>query len=126
MIRAASQRDRRYGNRIEFPVVLNQYIEDRRFRVLGTNLSETGLLLRRVNSKRASQRNVCALEIELPGAAETIWARGELQREADGDLVCRSGIKFTGMAKVHARLLRDYCIEARRSQLATMLQRIRR
>ena len=121
-----STRDRRLGNRIEFPVFLNQYIDERRFRVLGTNLSETGMLVRRVHSKRAHERHVCALEIELPGASETIWARGEMSRQVDSELVCRSGIRFTAMARAHANLLRDYCIEARRSQLASLLRRIRR
>jgi len=119
-------RDRRLGPRIDFPVFLNQYVDDRRFRVLGSNLSETGLLMGRVRTKRCSGRSVFGLEIELPGAAETIWARGELCRESPDDLVSRSGVRFTGLATRDARLLRDYCVETRRAQLATMLRRIRR
>lgn len=123
---ATNPRDRRFGSRIDFPVFLNQYVDDWRFRVLATNLSETGLLLGRVRSARADNRPVFGLEIDLPGAAETIWARGELTRESSDGMVKRAAVRFTGLARAHARLLRDYCIESRRSQLATMLRRIRR
>ena len=123
---SANPRDRRIGARIDFPVFLNQYVDDWRFRVLASNLSESGLLLGRVRSRRGSARRVFGLEIELPGAGETIWARGELCRESSDGLIDRAAVRFTGLAARHAKLLRDYCVEARRAQLATMLRRIRR
>jgi hypothetical protein len=94
--------------------------------VLASNLSETGVLLGRVATARKRRRPVFGLEIELPEASETIWLRAEVCRESVGDMVCRSAVRFTGVARSDARLLRDYCVEARRAQLQSMLRRIRR
>jgi hypothetical protein len=109
-------RDRRVGARVAFPVFLDQYVGDRRFRALATDVSESGIFVHQVAGRRPRGK-VCALEIELPGLGETIWARGGT---VDGH-----GIALTGMARSHARMLRAYCVEARRRQLADLLARIR-
>jgi hypothetical protein len=119
-----SRRDRRIGPRIDFPLFLNQYVGDRRFRVLAANLCESGLFLNRVNN-RAARAPVFGLELELPGVTETIWARGEVRRDRAGELVAGAGIQLTGLARLHARLLRDWCVEARRRQLSSLLAKIR-
>jgi hypothetical protein len=105
-------------------VFLDQYVGDRRFRVLAANLSETGVYLNRVN-RMGAQASVFGLELKLPGVAETIWARGEVRRDQPGEMVSGSGIQLTGLARIHARLLRDWCVEARRRQLADLLAKIR-
>lgn len=102
---------------------LNQYVGDRRFRVLAANLSETGVYLNRVNSP--AQTPVFGLELALPGVSETIWARGEVRRDHPDAVVSGAGIQLTGLARRHARLLRDWCIEARRLQLSELLENIR-
>lgn len=119
-----ARRDRRIGARIDFPLFLNQFVGDRRFRVLAANLSETGVFLNRVNS-RAARAPVFGLELELPGVSETIWARGEVRRDRPDAMVSGAGIQLTGMARRHARLLRDWCVEARRHQLSELLANIR-
>lgn len=119
-----TRRDRRIGARIDVPLFLNQYVGDRRFRVLAENVSESGLYVNQVNT-RAPRAPVFGVELELPGTSETIWARGELRRAHAGDVVSGAGIQLTGLARMHARLLRDWCMEARRVTLTALLSRIR-
>ena len=53
-------------------------------------------------------------------------AKGEITHDALDDYFHGQGIRFAGMARFHAKLLRDYCIEKRRHQLGDLLQRIRK
>jgi hypothetical protein len=66
-----------------------------------------------------------AIEIELPGQPETIWAKGEVCYRKGDDLASGIGVRFIAMAQMHARQLRDYCIESRRDHLGGLLARIR-
>ena len=95
-------------------------------RALTVNISDTGLYVNKVLQPMQRANRVVALEFELPGTGETIWARGEITHDALDDYFHGQGIRFTGMAQLHARLLRDYCIEKRRAQLGTMLEKIRK
>lgn len=122
-------RDRRVGIRVPVEMFLNQYIRDRPYRAMAADVSETGILLAHValpglRLDRADQ--VVGLEFELPGTGETIWARGEVCHERRGGPLTSAGIRFDDMPKIHARLVRDYCVERRRARLRAMLERIRR
>lgn len=116
------------GFRVPSEMFLNQYIADQPYRAMAGNVSETGLLLNRVKPTgplKESQR-VVGLEFELPGTSETIWARGEICYQGRDSYFHTDHVRFTAMPKVHARLLRDYCIESRRHHLGHLLGRIRR
>lgn len=120
--------DRRLGFRVPTEMFMNQYISDQPFRAMAGNLSESGVLLNRVKSTRKcrpGRRQVVGLEFELPGTGEIIWARGEICYQAKDSYFYTDGVRFTAMPKVHARLLRDFCMESRRSHLGSLLQRIR-
>lgn len=107
---------------------LNQYIADRPYRAMAGNLSETGVLLNRVKSPKRGLRDdqrVIGLEFELPGTSETIWARGEICSQGADRFFQTDRVRFTGMPRIHARMLRDYCIETRRDHLGSLLSRIR-
>lgn len=117
-------RDRRFGFRVPFEMFLDQYIGDRHYRGLTTNLSETGIFLQTAAAKsipKSAKKTRVAMEFRLPGVAESIWACGEICYQEDGDLVRGTGIRFTAMAKHHARLLRDFCVEHRRQRLSGLL-----
>jgi hypothetical protein len=118
--------DRRLGFRVPMEIFLNEYVQDRAHRALTVNISDTGLYVNKVLTPLQRATRVVALEFELPGTGETIWARGEIAHDALDDYFHGQGIRFTGMARLHARLLRDYCIEKRRAQLGDLLERIRR
>ncbi|HET6611829.1 MAG TPA: PilZ domain-containing protein [Kofleriaceae bacterium] len=127
--------DRRFGLRIPVDVFVTHYIKDRPYRALAVNLSPSGVFVHRARLPRVTRdrRNRYALvspeaiglELSLPGLGESIWARGEICYETPGQLVSGAGIRFTGIPRVHTRLLRDYCFETRRTQLSRMLPRPR-
>jgi hypothetical protein len=123
------QRDRRLGFRVDLEIFLNQYIRDRPLRCLTGNLSETGIYLNRAHvppgSRPISDARTVSLEFELPGTGELIWARGEVCHEQVDPYFCGSGVRFTGIPTIHARLVRDFCVEARRDSLGSLLRRIR-
>lgn len=121
--------DRRMGFRVPTDMFLNQYIADRPYRAMAGNLSETGVLLNRVKAPQkglGEVERVIGLEFELPGTGETIWARGEICYQGQDNYFHIDHVRFTGMPRVHARLLRDFCIESRREHLGGLLGRIRR
>jgi hypothetical protein len=108
---------------------LNQYVRDKRFRSMTVNVSESGIYLNRVASDNllapVTNRGLIGLEFELPETGETIWAAGEVRYQAVDKYFHGTGIRFKAMPKVHARLIRDYCVEQRRHKLSTLLARIR-
>jgi len=118
--------DRRLGNRIPLELLMNEYMQDRPYRALSVNISESGLYVNKVVGSLARRSRVVGLEFELPGTSEVIWARGEVCYDTIDDCFHGQGIRFTGMPKVHQRLIRDYCVEKRRAQLSGLLDRIRR
>jgi hypothetical protein len=118
--------DRRLGYRLPLEMFLNEYVQDRAHRALSVNISETGMYVNKVIQPLSRQTRVIGLEFELPGTGEVIWARGEIAYDAIDEYFHGQGIRFTAMPRLHARILRDYCIEKRRHQLTDLLDRIRR
>jgi len=120
--------DRRLGYRVPLEIFVNQYVQDQPFRALTSNLSDSGLHVQLVNAPKCTPRDrksrVVGLEFELPGTGDVIWARGLICYAGRDEFVHKLGIKFTAMPQVHARMVRDWCVETRHQHLATMLQRI--
>ncbi len=121
-------RDRRLGFRVPLDIFLNQYYKEKQFRALTTNVSDTGLHLQLVKSpwtRVAELSPTVGLEFELPGTGESIWARGEVCYERVDPYFRTVGIRFTAMPRIHARMVRDFCVETRRTRLGDLLARIR-
>jgi hypothetical protein len=118
--------DRRHGNRIPLEIFMNEYHLERPHRALTVNISESGVFVNKVALSFSRRTRVVGLEFELPGTREVIWARGEICYDTFDDHLHGQGIRFTAMPRAYGRLLRDYCIEKRREQLAMLLARIRR
>lgn len=118
--------DRRLGYRVPLEMFMNEYMQDRAHRALTVNISETGIYVNKVVAPVSRPTKVVGLEFELPGTGETIWARGEICYDSLDDYFHGQGIRFSAMPRIHAKLLRDYCIEKRRAQLGDLLDRIRR
>jgi len=118
--------DRRIGVRVPVEMFLNQYVQDKPFRSLTSNISESGVYLNMAKGAPfCRDSRVVGLEFELPGTQETIWARGEVCYDAIDSYFHGAGVKFTDMPRLHARMLRDYCVEKRRERLSHLLDRIR-
>ncbi len=107
-------------------IFLNEYVHDRAHRAMTVNLSETGVYVNRVLTPMLRSSKVISLEIDVPELGERIWTRGEICHDTFDEYFHGQGIRFTGMAKMHSRLLRDYCVEKRQNHLHALLQRVRR
>lgn len=119
-------RNRRLGFRVPVEIFINQYINDRPFRALTTNISDSGLYLNLVKGAPfCRDTRVVGLEFTLPETSETIWARGEVCYDQIDPYFHGTGVKITAMPRRYARLLRDFCVETRRAQLGSLLDRIR-
>jgi len=117
-------RDRRLGYRIPLDLMLTAYVHDRPVRALVLDVSDTGLRIEVVSPRSPAAGTVVQLELALPGVEETIWASATVCYERPDDLASGLGVRFIAMAQVHARALRDFCVETRHRQLAGMLARI--
>ena len=121
--------DRRLGFRVPLPLMFTSYVRDRPLRTLGTDLSDTGVGLTSVAALAPAPGTMVAVELDLPGVVDSLWIAGEIcYRRGDHDgagLASGLGLRFTAMARSHARTLRDYCIESRRAHLGGLLARVR-
>ncbi|MFH0901467.1 MAG: PilZ domain-containing protein [Pseudomonadota bacterium] len=117
--------DRRFGCRVPLEMFLNEYVKDRAHRALTANISESGIYLNRVAALSEASSAIVGLEFELPGTGETIWASGQVCHDSVDEYFHGQGVRFVGIARMHARLLRDYCIERRSSKLRELLRRLR-
>src|SRR5262249_25115672 len=108
----SSPRDRRGARRASLEVFLNEYVDDRVFRRVTSNLSEEGLYFEGTPLRRRREAAV-QLEIELPGASESIWAKGEITHQIYDDYHHGAGVRLVGLPRLHAIALRDYVEEKR-------------
>src|SRR5262249_42536670 len=105
--------NRRADKRLRFQLYLNEYIKDREYRALATDISAPGLPIQKLAEPLVPHAGVVGLELELPGTSEVIWAAAEPRFDAVGADFHVSGLQFRGMARKHQRLLRDYVRERR-------------
>ena len=108
--------DRRFLHRLPMEMYLNTYVADRPCRGFTSNLSESGLYLNTVTRQPLPPFTPVGLEFTLPGVSETIWAAGEFCYDEIDDYLNGSGIRFTAMAGLHERMLREYLREARQKR----------
>ena len=118
-------RERRLGVRVPLEVMMTSYVRDRPVRALTYDLSDSGIGISAVSMLAPRAGMVMSLELELPGLAESIWAKGEVCYQEPGTIATGLGIRFLAMATEHARMVRDFCIETRRQHLGGLLARIR-
>jgi hypothetical protein len=114
--------DRRLARRVTLDMFFNQYIHDHPVRSLAVNVSEHGLAAQRLVERTSRHARVVAIEFELPGTGEIIWAKGETQFEAIDRDFHRAGIRFLAMARRHERLVREFVWDRRLRALARWRQ----
>src|SRR5260370_28187159 len=113
--------NRRTDGRLRLQLYLNEYIKDREYRALATDISESGLSIQKLTERVVPHAAVVGVELELPGTSELIWAAAEPRFDAIGSDFHVSGLRFRGMARKHQRLLRDY-VRERRLRIARLLR----
>jgi hypothetical protein len=103
--------DRRTDVRVRTEMFLNQYVREQPYRALATNVSPHGLFLQKLAMPRTRHAPSVALEFELPGTGEVIWASAECRYDAVASDFHLTGLRFKAMAQKHERLIRDYVRE---------------
>jgi len=105
--------------------MVTSYVHDRPVRGLSQNLSDTGLNMSAISMLAPPPGLVVALEIDIPGIDDSIWASGQICHRTDDRMASGLGVRFVAMAKSQARMIRDFCVESRRKNLGSLLARIR-
>jgi c-di-GMP-binding flagellar brake protein YcgR len=105
--------DRRFDSRIPLEIYVNAFVGDRPHRAVTANISETGLYLNTLPQDPLPPGTGVGLEFTLPGLGDSIWAAGELCYDTLDDYFYGTGVRFTAMAGLHARLVREYCFRRR-------------
>jgi PilZ domain len=105
--------NRRFDARIPVEMYVSAYVLDQPRRAVTMNISESGLYVNTLVQHPYPPRTPVGLEIDLPSIGETIWAAGETCRDSLDDFFYGMGVRFTGMANLHQRMLREYCWKVR-------------
>jgi hypothetical protein len=111
--------NRRLAQRLRTRVFMNEYVGDHPCQAIARDVSETGLALLKLPERSLPTVDVVALELELPGTNETIWAAAQPRFESLTADYQISGLRFISMARKHERLIRDY-VRERRERLARL------
>ena len=117
--------ERRLGFRVPFEAMITSYVHDRPVRGLASNLSDSGMSLSAISMLAPPPGLVVGVELDVPGTDDTIWASARVCYRKDDRMASGLGIRFLAMAKSHARMIREFCIEMRRKNLGSLLARIR-
>jgi hypothetical protein len=113
--------NRRADKRLRLQLYLNEYVKDREYRAIATDISESGMSIQKLTEPVVPHSPVVGIELELPGTSELIWAAAEPRFDAVGADFHISGLRFRGMARKHQSLLRDY-VRERRLRIARLLR----
>ena len=128
--------DRRGGDRIPLALPCSEVVGERLHRGLVGNLSPSGLYVDRVfgagldRLQLGREDRQVQLEFTLPSTDESIWALCEVCHDELGALrgqpatVHGTGLRFTALARKHARLIEDFVFERRRRTLQALLDRV--
>jgi hypothetical protein len=107
-------RNRRRSERIPVGFYVNQIISDDPHRCFTTDLSTIGLYMERLAEPLQRSSSLVQLEIQLPSTSDSIWAKAEVIYDRFDALFHGTAVRFTGMARSHQRLLRDWLRESTR------------
>jgi hypothetical protein len=105
--------NRRLSPRFPVRATLNEYIAEEEAPGIALDVSMAGLALRTAPMEKPRETTVVAVEVELPGTGEAIWASAQPRFHAIGPGYDVSGLLFLDMARKHRRLLHDYVNERR-------------
>ena len=109
--------NRRQAPRSPVGFYIEQFIEDEPHRSFLTDLSAAGLYMERPIELLSRRSDVVQVELPLPGE-ETLWAKCEVVYDRFDSLFHGTAVRFTGMARRHQRLLREWLRETSSEQRA--------
>jgi len=105
--------NRRRSERLSVGFYVDQIVGPDMHRCFTTDLSALGIFVERVAEPLRRSSSIVQLEIPLPEAGETLWAKGEVVYDRFDTLFHGTAIRFAGRARAHQRMLRDWLVETR-------------
>jgi hypothetical protein len=103
--------NRRRSERLPVGFYVDQIVHDDPYRCFTTELSALGLYLERLAEPLDRRSTLVQLEIPLPHTSDSIWAKGEVIHDRFDALFHGTAVRFTGMARRHQRMLREWLRE---------------
>jgi hypothetical protein len=100
--------NRRRSERLPVGFYVDQIVGEDPHRCFTTDLSAIGLYMERLAEPLQRNSSVVQLEIPLPQTGDSIWAKGEVIYDRFDALFHGTAVRFTGMARSHQRLLREW------------------
>ena len=101
-------RNRRRSERLPVGFYVEQLVGDDAHRCFTTDLSAIGLYMERLAEPLRRGSTSVQLEIPLPNTSDAIWAKAEVVYDRFDALFHGTAVRFTGMARAHQRLLREW------------------
>lgn len=86
-----------------------------------TNISESGLFLRRLEGGVLIEGETVQLEVLLPGDPEPLWVAGEVVEQVEEVMHDAAAIRFTAIAEADRARIRSYVDAVRRAQARSAL-----
>jgi hypothetical protein len=108
-------KNRRRSERLPVGFYVDQIVGNDLHRCFTTDLSALGIFVERVAEPLRRSSTIVQLEIPLPEAGETLWAKGEVVYDRFDSLFHGTAIRFAGMARLHQRMLREWLWDTRSS-----------
>ena len=101
-------KERRVDQRIPVELSITQFVDDRPFPCLASDLSLSGLQANRLLAPLARSSRFIQLEIPLPGLDDPLWASAEVVYDALNPFFHSSGVHFLNMAAPHRLILNEW------------------
>lgn len=102
------KRDRRQSERYRVGFHFNQVIDNDTYHCFTTDLSSIGLYSEQPVDLFARNSNIVQVELPLPNAEDSIWARAEVVYDRFDSYFHGSGLRFSAMARKHHRILQEW------------------
>ena len=107
-------RNRRRLPRLPVGFYVDQFVDDAAHRCFTSDLSPSGLYMERVAEPLQRRSAIVQLEIPLPNTGDALWAKAEVVYDRIDALFHGTAVRFTGMARGHQKLLREWLRESDR------------
>ena len=107
-------RNRRRSARLPVGFYVDQIVGDDPHRCFTTDLSSIGLYMERMVEPLRRSSKIVQLESEVWGRGISSWAMGEVVYDRFDALFHGTAVRFTGMARFHQRMLREWLRETTR------------
>lgn len=118
--------NRRSAPRVPCGLFLNEIGDQGIVPCRATNISETGIYLRRLAGGVLLEGERVQLELLLPGEPESLWVSGRVVEQIEETLHDAAAIEFVSVTKADRSRLRGYVSHVRRRQLRVAVQGLSR